>query len=95
MSEIPLRMADIMPLVTLETLSKLETENLFLQVTSLINDKSATDMENERLAEQQRLNLAHIESLNIQLRELLIENDTLRKERTVQETGENDQTGLA
>ncbi len=74
-------------LATLESMSKLETEKIYLQVTALLNEKSATDRENELLLDQQRLNLMHIESLNLQMKELGIENDELRKERLTQETG--------
>ena len=73
--------------ISIESLSTLETEKLFVQVKQLLKEKSECDAENDQLREQHRLDLVHIESLNMQIRELAIENGILREERTSQATG--------
>ncbi len=74
---------------SIESISLIETEKLFIQVNRLLKDKSLCDAEIESLQQQQYADRVKIESLKLQLDDLAIENESMRQERRSEMTGKN------
>ncbi len=72
---------------SIESISMIETEKLFLQVNRLLKDKSLCDAEIESLQQQQYADRVKIESMKLQLDDIVIENESLRQERRSEMTG--------
>jgi hypothetical protein len=73
---------------SIESISMIETEKLFMQVNRLLKDKSLCDAEIESLQQQQYADRVKIESLRLQLDDLVIENESMRQERRSEMTGQ-------
>ncbi len=72
---------------SIESISMIETEKLFIQVNRLLKDKSRCDAEIEALLQQQYADRVKIESLRLQLDDMSVENETMRQERRSEMTG--------
>ena len=72
---------------SIESISMIETEKIFLLVDRLLKDKSVCDAEIESVRQQQYADRVKFESLKLQLDDLAIENETMRQERISEMTG--------